>query len=106
MGPLFNYNEFKNILEERLAYGDELQLILDTAGAGKQKIIVRVNKNADITEKKVVDTLLEHYTTLKDMVVNDDLIDLIAEAIDAMEFTKIKNSGKLHKIIDNRKLTS
>lgn len=106
MGPLFNYNEFKKILEDGFDYGDELQLILDTASANKQKITVKVNKQAGISAKEVHEALLEHYSYLNDMVVNDDLIELIVELIEGKEFTKIESSGKLQKIIDKRKLTS
>ncbi len=106
MGPLFNYNEFKKIIEDQFGYGDELQLILDTAKANKQKITVRINKNAGLAEDQVVTAILENYAMLKEMVVDDNLIELIAETLDGKDFTMIESSGKLHKIIDNRKLTS
>lgn len=102
MGPLFNYNEFKKILENRFGYYDELQLVLEPADGNKQKITVLVNKISGITEKQVCSSLLEGYAALHDMVVNDDLIELQASAIDGMEFKKIPSSGKLHKIIDKR----
>ena len=106
MGPLFNYNEFKKILEDEFRYGDELQLILDTAGANKQKIIVRLSKLAGITPEQIRKALLDNYAVLEDMVVNDDLIELTVETVDGKDFVKIESSGKLHKIIDNRNLTS
>jgi len=105
MGPLFNYTEFKKILDEKLGYADDLQLILDTTKANKQKIVVRINKASGQDEKKVCDTLLNNYSYLYDMVVNDGLIDLSAELIEATDFIKIESSGKLHNIIDKRKIT-
>ena len=106
MGPLFNYNEFKKILEDEFGYGDELQLVLDTAEANKQKIIVKINRNAGITAEQVYQALLDNYAVLNDMIVNDDLIGLTTELLDGKDFVKIESSGKLHKIIDNRKITS
>jgi phenylacetate-coenzyme A ligase PaaK-like adenylate-forming protein len=106
MGPLFNYNEFRKILEEKMGYADELQLILDATVKEKQQIIVRLNKAAGLDERAVYDSLVNNYHYLYDMVVNDDLIDLSIECTDASEFIKIESSGKLHKIIDKRKITS
>jgi len=105
MGPLFNYNDFKKILEEKFDYSYELQLVLDTAEANKQKITMRINKLSGIIPEQACKVILEHFHDLSEMVVKDDLIELIAEVIDGKDFTKIKSSGKLHKIIDNRKLT-
>jgi phenylacetate-coenzyme A ligase PaaK-like adenylate-forming protein len=104
MGPLFNYNEFKKILEDRLGYGDDLQLVLDTAAANKQKITVRVNRSAGTTAEAVRDALLEDFAVLRDMVVNDGLIELTVEPVAGHEFEKIATSGKLRKIIDKRKV--
>jgi len=106
MGPLFNYNEFRKILDEKLGYAGELQLILDTTETEKQQIVVRLNKDAGRESKQVYDALVNNYHYLYDMVVNDDLIDLVVELIDESEFNKIESSGKLHKIIDKRKITS
>jgi len=106
MGPLFNYNEFRKILDEKLKYADELQLILDATESEKQKIIVRVNKDAGLDSKQVYDALVNNYHYLYDMIVNDDLIELEVELTDPSKFTKIESSGKLHKIIDKRKLTT
>ena len=75
MGPLFNYNEFKKILDEELQYADELQLILDATAAEKQQIIVLVNKDAGLDKKQIFDALINNYHYLYDMIVNDDLID-------------------------------
>jgi phenylacetate-coenzyme A ligase PaaK-like adenylate-forming protein len=106
MGPLFNYNEFRKILEEKLDYADELQLILNTTEKEKQQIIVRINKAAGLNTSTVYDALVNNYHYLYDMVVNDDLIDLYVEMIDTSGFIKVESSGKLHKIIDKRKITS
>jgi len=106
MGPLFNYNEFRMILDTKLGYANELQLILDTTKAEKQMIAVRINKDAGLNSKQVYDALVNNYHYLYDMIVNDDLIELNVELIEASEFTKIESSGKLHKIIDKRKLTT
>jgi phenylacetate-coenzyme A ligase PaaK-like adenylate-forming protein len=106
MGPLFNYNTFARTLEDRFDYKDELQLLLDTTEAGKQRITVRLNRNSGLKPEEVCKILLEGDPVLYDMVMNDNLIELVAEAAEGNDFIKIETSGKLQKIIDKRKQTS
>jgi hypothetical protein len=106
MGPLFNYNTFSRTLKDKFGYKDELQLLLNTTEAGKQRITVRLNRNAGLSPEKVCKVLLKGDPVLYDMVMNDNLIELLAETVEGTAFTKIETSGKLQKIIDKRKQTS
>jgi phenylacetate-coenzyme A ligase PaaK-like adenylate-forming protein len=104
MGPLFNYSEFEGILDSKMTYGGDLQLLLEITDTDKQKIIIRINKSAGLESENVRECILDNYPMLAQMVRDDDLIVLDIEQREAEDFEKIASSGKLHKIIDNRKL--
>jgi phenylacetate-coenzyme A ligase PaaK-like adenylate-forming protein len=99
----FNYAKFERILEEEFQYTGELQILLQSGErAGKEKLRLCISRESGLEEKAVRSAILEGYSDLKEVVVEEKILDLEISIQPAASFPRVPGSGKLRRIVDER----
>ncbi len=102
-GEFFNYRKLVALLGSELAYGGEVQMIVEAKELGKDSITLRLTKEDKAPTKDVIrKVLLEKYAELREMVERDGILEFVVEFAAPEEFEHIVGSGKLREIIDRR----
>ena len=97
-----NYREFTNCLSKYLGYSGLLQLQIDYV-SGCERITVKLDKGQNISENKVYNALVKHYKDLKEVTVDEPLIELVVKCVEETDFIRTKASDKLKSVVDKRK---
>ncbi len=98
----FNYQKFAQILSTHAGYAGELQICLREENR-REKILLRVSKGAGLSAAQCVKSCLEHYRDLAEVVLNDKTLLFGAEETPGAGFKRSAASGKLLRVIDERK---
>ncbi|MGW1077504.1 acyl-CoA reductase [Streptomyces sp. NPDC002537] len=94
-----NHRRFVAIVEERLRYSGELQILL-AGGDRRESLTVRVERGT-VPADAVRETLLGDYPELRS-AVSEGLLDFTVEAVPGAEFVRTATSGKLRTVVDGR----
>jgi phenylacetate-coenzyme A ligase PaaK-like adenylate-forming protein len=97
-----NYREFVKCLSDHLGYSGLLQLEIEYE-QGHEQIIVKLDKKQNITENDAYTILTKEYNDLKEVTIDEPLLELVVKCVDEKDFIRTKASDKLKAIIDNRK---
>lgn len=110
IGTVFlSYQKFQKILIDKLEYEGSIQVHLH-AGSGnkKEKVVLKIeklfkspDKNAQ-TPEGLSKLLLENYTDLKMVVVEDMVLDFEVEIVSREDLVFSPTTGKLRSVIDHR----
>jgi phenylacetate-coenzyme A ligase PaaK-like adenylate-forming protein len=103
----FNYAKFSQILSESFDYAGELQIVLKQYGlAGKDELVLRLfQQGLPRNQEQIQSCLLDNYADLHEMVQVEKLLDLRFEFVEPTQMQRTAGSGKLRRIVDERKLT-
>lgn len=100
-----SYQKFQKILIDKFEYEGSIQLHLHAGAAGsKEKVVIKIENLFKTTEssdslKKV---LMENYSDLKMVVVDDLVLDFEVQLVKREELTFSASTGKLRSVIDHR----
>lgn len=100
-----SYQKFQKILIDKFEYEGSIQLHLHAGAAGsKEKVVIKIEnlfKTAETSDglKKV---LMENYSDLKMVVVDDLVLDFEVQLVKREELTFSASTGKLRSVIDHR----
>ena len=96
-----NYREFVRCLSEGFGYSGLLQLKIDYV-SGKERITVIIDKKQNINEDEVFKLLTTKYKDIKEVTIDEPMVELVVKSCEEKDFIKTKASGKLKAIVDNR----
>ena len=100
-GTFINFQIIENILSEKCAYSGQLQIeIMKTERL--DHLIVKLDKSK-IISSDVEKIILKNYKDLSETVEAEQTLKLEVKKIDSKEFLKTPSSGKLIRVIDQRK---
>jgi phenylacetate-coenzyme A ligase PaaK-like adenylate-forming protein len=103
VGSMFlNYGKFVSILSERFDYAGPVALRLSHEGL-REKLEVRIAAEASLDPSGLRKALLADYHDLHEAVVVEKMLILEAAAAPSRSFGRLKGSGKLVRIVDERK---
>jgi len=99
-GPFLHFEKFTQYLEDLIKYQDAAQIILENEGV-KQKIILRVTKNIQVSKEKLEELLVKNYEEL--MVSVQELgVKFEVAILDIDNFDIVVHSSKIRHIVDKR----
>ena len=96
-----NYRAISRCLSEHLNYSGLLQLQLDYVG-GRERLAVHLDRSGRVDPVRAKEILSSSYSDLREVTVDDSLVDLVVKTIADSEFQRTANSDKLIAIVDNR----
>jgi len=96
-----NYQIIGRCLSTHMGYDGLLQLQLDYV-AGRERLTVRLDQACGVDPDMAQEVLTSHYPDLREVTVEESLIDFTVEHVADNEFIRTPNSDKLIAIIDNR----
>lgn len=99
-GPFLHFEKFTQYLEDLIKYQDAAQIILENEGV-KQKIILRVTKNIQVSKEELEELLVKNYEEL--MVSVQELgVKFEVAILDIDNFDIVVHSSKIRHIVDKR----
>lgn len=96
-----NYRAFSRCLVKDLNYSGLLQLQVEYTGE-RERLTVFIDRAEGLDPVRVKDILCSSYPDLREVTMDDPLVDLVVESVRDSEFKRTANSDKLIAIIDNR----
>lgn len=103
IGSIFlNYQKFAQILSTHSGYVGDLQIRLLEDGI-KEKLELRVGQSASLSADEYRKICLQNYPELSEAVLQDKVLQFEARSLVLEEFERSKASGKLLRIIDQRR---
>jgi phenylacetate-coenzyme A ligase PaaK-like adenylate-forming protein len=103
IGSFFlNYQKFAQILSTHAGYTGDLQIRLLEDGL-KEKIELRFGQSSQAAAEDFKKICLQHYADLSEAVIKDQLLQFEVKPVLVEEFERSKASGKLLRIIDQRR---
>lgn len=103
----FNYGKFAQIFTDHFDYAGEMQIILRQSNGSKQEeICIFVSPQGQSDPDHLRKVILENYGDLKEIVVDERLLDVKVHLISTEQFARTTGSGKLKRIIDERAISA
>ena len=97
-----NYREFSHVLTDYFKYTGFIQIKIEYLKK-RELLTLYIDKKHGIGEEDVYNVLLSNYKDLKEVVIDEPLIDFKVKNISESEFARTSASDKLIPIIDRRK---
>ena len=102
IGSMFlNFQKFQKLLSDA-GYSGELQIRLLEEGL-KEKVLLRISDTGGLSAQECSRLCLEQYGDLNEAVVKDHVLAFETEVVHAEKYDRSKASGKLLRVIDERK---
>jgi phenylacetate-coenzyme A ligase PaaK-like adenylate-forming protein len=109
-GSFLNFQKIANIVRDSSAYAGEIQIIIDSnAVAGSRdtstmdrlRIVMDPSANQQRTDMR--NTILTQYTDLNELVIKEATLQLEIITTPIQDFERTAGSGKLLRVVDQRK---
>ncbi len=100
-GCFLNFQKFANIIRDTTGYNGEIQLIVDR-DVSKERLQIIVDPTAAAKTKELKAHLMEDYSELRELVIEEHSLTLDIRIVDIDAFERTPGSGKLRRVIERR----